>query len=217
VAGAQCTPVNKLELPTIAILASGSGTTAEYVVRATQTGVLRARIGLVVCNNLGAGVFGRIERLNKQYGLQIPAVHVNGKTHPAGTGGRGEQTLEESEAIVNLCKGIDLVVLLGYMKKVTGRLLDLPMVNTHPGPLPETAGLYGLHVQEHVLESNLGYSAQTLHWVTGDYDRGEVIAVHHVPVALGDTAETLFDAVQATEKAHLPTDLDALLHGGMLA
>jgi phosphoribosylglycinamide formyltransferase-1 len=205
---------DRSELPSIAILASGSGTTAEYVILATQTGVLQANVGLVVCNNAPAkaGIFGRVERLNDQYGLQIPALHISGKTHPLGAGKPGEQTLEESEAIAKLCREFSLVALLGYMKKVRGALLELPIVNTHPAPLPETAGMYGVHAQEHVLASGLGYSAQILHRVTGEYDDGEIIAEHRVPVKPGDTAESLFDAVQATEKAHLPVDLNNLLH-----
>ena len=43
------------------------------------------------------------------------------------------------------------------------------------------------------------------------YDSGEIIAVHPVPVMPGDTPESLFEAVQVTEKAHLPVDLDILL------
>jgi phosphoribosylglycinamide formyltransferase 1 len=138
-------------------------------------------------------------------------VHISGLTHPGKPGEKGEQTLEESDAITKLCEGFDLVALLGYMKKVRGSLLDLAVVNTHPGPLPETAGLHGIHIQERVLELGLTHSAQTLHYVVGEYDSGKIIAAHPVPVVPGESAESLFDAVQVTEKAHLPVDLDMLL------
>jgi len=203
--------------PRIVILASGSGTTAEYVVHATETGVLAARVALVVSNNPNAGVFERVRRLNAQYGLDIQTAHISSRTHPGDAGQLGEQTLEESEAIAQLCNlqgaSAGLVLLAGYMKKLRGSLLELPVVNTHPGPLPETAGYHGVHVQERVLELGLAHSAQTLHWVDGTYDTGPIIAANPVPVMADDTPESLFDAVQVTEKSHLPVDLNVLLHG----
>ena len=201
--------------PKIALLASGGGTTAESIVHATQSGILRAEVGLVVTNNVAAGVIGRIARLNTQYDLKIPVEHISGKTHPGDPGMAGEQTLEESEAIARLCRGFSLVSLVGYMKKVRGPLLTQKLVNTHPGPLPETAGTYGIHAQERVLELGLSHSAQTLHLVDNDYDHGRILMAHAVPVMPDDTPETLFDAVQGTEKAHLAADLNMYLYYGL--
>jgi hypothetical protein len=59
----------------IGILASGSGTTAEYVIRATQTGVLNAEVQMVISDKEEAGVFDRVGRLNDQYGLGIDVAH----------------------------------------------------------------------------------------------------------------------------------------------
>lgn len=199
------------EQPTIAILASGSGTTAEYVVHATLSGVLQANVGLVITNNSDAGILQRIARLNKQYHLSIESLHISGATHPGGPAQPGEQTDQEAEAIADACREFSLVALLGYMKKVRGGLLDRPTVNTHPGLLPETAGYHGIHVQERTLELGLPHSGQTLHFVNGNYDQGDIIAEHTVPVMPFDTPQTLFDAVQVTEKAHLPVDLNWLV------
>jgi len=77
--------------------------------------MLGADVELVVSNNASAGVFGRVDRLNKQYGLNIRLAHISGLTHPGGPGAKGEQTLEESEAITGLCEGFNLVTLLGYI------------------------------------------------------------------------------------------------------
>lgn len=202
--------------PRIAIMASGSGTTAEAVIHATQTNVLPARIGMVITNNPNVGVIARVDRLNEQYGLRIAVHHISGRTHPGDPGMQGEQTLEEADAIAALCANVDLVAMLGYMKKVRGAALDLPLVNSHPGPLPETAGLFGVHVQEHVLALGLHYSAHTVHRVDGDYDHGDIIIAHSVPVVEGDTAAELSAAVQATEKALLPVDLAWILRNDMM-
>ena len=213
--------------PKIAILASGSGTTAESLIHASQSGVLNADVVLVVSNNQDAGVFTRVKRMNAQYDLNIQTLHINGVTHPDGAGVKGEQTLSESAAINQAFKdaSVDLVLLLGYMKKVRGDLLaeygglaehtsiyQARMLNTHPGPLPESAAQFGRGVQQIVLDTHLGYSAQTLHVVTEQYDMGQTVAVHRVPVLSDDTAETLFDSVQLTEKAYVPVDVQVFLN-----
>jgi len=80
---------------------------------------------------------------------------------------------------------------------------------------------HGVEAQQHVLDLELSHGGPTLHYVDDNYDTGPIIAHHPVPVHYesnteglpADTAETLFEAVQVTEKSHLPTDLDRLLHG----
>lgn len=210
----------------IAILASGGGTTAEAFIRAGQAGQIEATVGLVIVNRRDAGVFDRIKNLNSEYGIHIECVLINSQTHPAALGenvGRGEQTFAEETAITTaiLSGSYDLVALMGYMKKIGPNLIEsfgwLPsyqsvfqaaMVNTHPGLLPDTAGFYGEQIQQYVLDHKLPYAGQTLHVVSADYDAGPIIAEHKVAVDPGDTAESLFARVQATEKKYLPRDID---------
>lgn len=206
----------------VGILASGSGTTAESFIHATENGVAgNCEVALIISNNGNSGAFDVARRANMQYGLHIVSSQVSGSTHPEGQGVKGEQTLEESNAIAELFidYDVELVLLLGYMKRVKGETLDIfghkegqsaasgRMLNTHPGPLPETAGLHGIHVQERVIELGLSGSAQTLHVVSSDYDAGPVVAAHRVPVLETDTPETLFGAVQLTEKANIGPDV----------
>lgn len=215
------TSMSERDKPSIAILASGSGSTAEAFIHATQDGRVKAEVGLVICNNspAKAGIYERVNRLNQNYKLDIPVLRISAATHPSGAGLRGEQTLEESLAIAKEVDsaGCTLVALMGYMKKVRGALLEeygwLPhmsspsqarMLNTHPGPLPQTEGLYGLQIQEAVISSGLGYSAHTVHVVSEKYDQGKIIGEAQVPVVPGDTPETLFQRVQNVEKAKLP-------------
>lgn len=210
----------------IAILASGSGTTAEAIIHATQTSKVSFAVAVVIVNNSRAGVLTRVQRLNQQYSLNIKTCYISSQTHPEGVGQRGEQTLAESKAICeeinkNKC---DLVALMGYMKKVRGALLkeyggksehkhpwQARMINTHPGPLPETKGMIGLQIQEWILKNNLSNSAHTVHAVAPDYDSGLIFKERKVPVLKGDTPDTLFEAVQLTEKAHLAYDIQEFL------
>lgn len=213
----------------IAVLASGSGSTVEAFIHATQAGHVDTEVVLVICNNppKKAGVYERIERLNKQYGLNIEIAQINSRTHPDPDGppARG-QTNAEAEAIYEkiIAAGCDHVALMGYMKVLRGKLVEefswkpsmgsvyeARMTNTHPGPLPETADTFGLHTSERVLELGLGYSKHSLILVSPGVDDGPIIAEHPVEVYEDDTAQDIFNRVQAVEKATLPYALDKFL------
>ena len=213
----------------VAILASGGGTTAEAFIRATARSEVSANVKLVITNNTNAGVLQRVAKLNQELNLAIETVVINGTTHPAAAGEttmRGCQTLAEQQAIIALlaAKQIELVLLLGYMKKVGPLVVheygwrqeytnasQARMLNTHPGLLPATTGFIGVHVQEHVLANRLPEAGQTLHVASEDYDDGPVIAVNKVAIEPNDTAEALFERVQLTEKTHLPSDVENFL------
>ncbi|MEK7594049.1 MAG: formyltransferase family protein [Patescibacteria group bacterium] len=212
--------------PRIAVLASGSGTTAEAYIRAGQAGDITARVELVICNHNDAGIVQRIKDLNAEFGLSIQTLIINNKTHPAAEDEavlRGRQTVAEEAAMLEALRrgNFDLIALMGYMKHVGPSLVkafgwqtdyesiyDAMMVNTHPGLLPETQALYGDKIQQYVLDNKLEDGGQTLHLVAEEYDDGPVIAEHKVPVEPDDTAETLFARVQAVEKQFVPVDIE---------
>ncbi len=216
--------------PRVAILASGGGTTAEAFIRATQRGETTCEVELVIVSRRDAGIFQRIEALNAEFGLHIKTVLINHKTHPALEHEqleRGQQTAAEEYAILELLTegNFDLIALMGYMKRIGPRLnkafgwvpeyssiFQAKMVNTHPGILPDTKGFYGENIQQYVLDHHLPYGGQTFHVVSEVYDEGPIIAEHRVPVEPGDTSETLFERVQATEKQYLPLDIEAFVH-----
>jgi phosphoribosylglycinamide formyltransferase-1 len=198
--------------PKIAILASGSGTTAETFIHGTQSGIVQADVVLVITNNKNAGVLERIERFN-QNGLAIKTKVINSRTHP-GEMRAGEQTNEEATAIAEHMRSeaVDLVLLLGYMKKVTDPILNqFTVLNTHPGLLPATRGLHGDGVQEFALAEHHTMSGQTLHEVVAEYDSGVIVAEHRVAILKSDTVESLSAAVQAAEKAYLPMDVQRFI------
>lgn len=211
----------------IAILASGSGSTAEAFIHATQDGRVAAEVGLIICNNPPekAGIFARAAKLNELYGLDIETVEISGRTHPDGNVGRG-QTLAESAAIRERISrgGVAHVALMGYMKMVRGELIEeygwqptyssiyqARMTNTHPGPLPETEDTFGIRTSERVLELGMSASRHTVHLVADGIDRGPKIAEYPVDVINGDTAQSLFDRVQVVEKVELPNVLGKFL------
>lgn len=215
----------------LAILASGEGTTAEAFIRAGQRGDIDCRVELVICSRKNAGIFERIKQLNEEYGLSIETKLINGMTHPAASGETvrpGRQTEAEEAAILNALKAgkFDLIAQMGYMKHTGARIVhefgwrteytsiyQAMMVNTHPGLLPDTEGMYGDQIQHYVLENELPYGGQSLHVVADGYDDGPVIAEHKVPVEVNDTPASLFERVQQVEKQFLPHDIETFIEG----
>jgi phosphoribosylglycinamide formyltransferase-1 len=219
--------MSELHNPRVAILASGGGSTAEAFIHATEDGRVDAEVGLVICNKPPeeAGIYGRIDRLNQQYGLDIETAYMSKRQYPGGQTDRG-QTLEESKAI---CEKIasgnyEHVALMGYMVIINGDLVDeyghhpehtsiyqARMSNTHPGPLPETEDTYGVHASQKVLDLGLAVSKHTFHIVAPGVDRGPIVAEHPVDILPEDTAQDLFDRVQIAEKAALPYAIDKFI------
>jgi phosphoribosylglycinamide formyltransferase 1 len=214
-----------MDRPKVAALVSGEGTTVEAFIRASVEGLIKPRIVLVISSNENAGVFNRIRNINQEYNLDIECVYLGKQNYPPAFTERlspGDQTQAEEAAILNklLLSGVEIVVLMGYMKKIGPRIVhefgwrhehtspfQARMLNTHPGLLPATKGLYGDYVQAFVLEQKYPFGGQTLHVVSEDYDEGPKIAEHKVKVQSNDTAESLFDRVKETEKKYLPKDI----------
>ena len=118
------------------------------------------------------------------------------------------QTLEQAN--------VDLVVLVGYMKRlgpVTLGRFEHRMINTHPSLLPKYggSGFFGRRVHEAVLANGDTESGATVHWVSGDYDSGPIIAQVRVPVAAAETPETLEHKVKAVERQLLIETLRSLV------
>lgn len=220
--------MTELHKPNVAILASGEGTTAEAFILAMVGGQVDVEVPLVIRNNRLAGISSKVTFLKRVHKLDIENLYISSKQYPTRLGEVVErgQTLWESERICEELgkRQIAHVALMGYMQVVTGDLLDeygyLPehksiyqgrMSNTHPGPLPLTAGLYGVHASEKVLASRRKTSEHTVHLVAKDVDRGPIIARHRVLVKPGDSPAALFKRVQRVEKASLPLDIDWFL------
>ncbi|MBI5357479.1 hypothetical protein HZB74_01380 [Candidatus Saccharibacteria bacterium] len=211
--------------PKVAILASGSGTTAESFISSCVNGEITADVALVISNHKDPGVFEKVRRLNDQHGLNIECIHIGKANFPEKEGEKvkyGFQTEAEEEKILQVLKenDIELVLLLGYMKRVGPKIVDefgwLPnyesvyksrMINTHPGLLPETKGLYGLNVQKHVISKGLAVAGHCLFAVDDEYDDGPVISEHSFETDPTEDAEELFERVKESEKKYLAEDI----------
>jgi phosphoribosylglycinamide formyltransferase 1 len=100
-----------------------------------------------------------------------------------------------------LLRGVDLVVLAGYMHLLTASFLDrFPdrIVNVHPSLLP---AFPGAHPVEDALAAGVDTTGVTVHLVDEGLDTGAVI--RQEPVAVEPRA-TLLDRIHAVEHRLLP-------------
>lgn len=174
----------------VAVLASGGGTNLQALLDGLN-GVKNkaARVSRVISNRSDAGALDR----GRQAG--VPTYALSDPTNAD----------EYLEAIGDA----QLVVLAGYLKLVPSAVVsrfDWRMINIHPALLPEFGGpgMYGIKVHQAVLAAGKKESGASVHYVTEEYDRGEVIARARVPVLPGDTAETLAARVLTAEHRLLP-------------
>ena len=100
-----------------------------------------------------------------------------------------------------LLRGVDLVVLAGYMHLLTPDFLDrFPdrVVNVHPSLLPQFPGA---HAIDDALAANVATTGVTVHYVDEGLDSGPVIRQETVPL---EPRETLVDRIHAVEHRLLP-------------
>lgn len=93
-------------------------------------------------------------------------------------------------------KEIDLIVLAGYLKVISGDMIEQyknNILNIHPSLIPSFCGkgYYGIKVHEAVIESNTKITGATVHIVDAGTDTGPIIIQEKLEVYKNDTAETL--------------------------
>ena len=191
----------------IGVLASHEGSVLQAILDACDApnpdARLCARVSVVVSNNSESGAIRRARDAG------IRSVHLSSATH--------DDAASLDRAITHCLDdaAVDLVVLAGYMKRlgpVTLARFKGRLINTHPSLLPKFggSGYFGRRVHEAVIAAGERESGATVHWVTGDYDSGPVIAQVRVPIAENETAQTLETRVKAVERTLLIDTLRTL-------
>ena len=100
-----------------------------------------------------------------------------------------------------LLRGVDLVVLAGYMHLLMPSFLDrFPdrIINVHPSLLPDFPGA---HAIDDALAADVETTGVTVHYVDEGLDSGTVIRQVPIPV---EPRDTLLDRIHAVEHRLLP-------------
>ena len=163
----------------IAVLASGRGSNLQGVIDACKRGLINGKVCVVISNNKDAQALERAQKEN------IPTEvihHINNS--------KLLDTLQSYDA--------ELVVLAGYLQKVGPRVIEAypdKIINVHPSLLPKYGGkgMYGLAVHEAVIAAGDDETGVTIHFVTPEYDEGEIIEQLRIRVHENATPQELAD------------------------
>jgi len=182
----------------LAIFASGAGSNAQKIIDHFKESD-KAGIALILCNKPQAGVLTIAEKEG------IEAVLIN-----------KEQYKKDGYASFLKEKGIDFVILAGFLMKIPQPLIDAypqKIVNIHPALLPKYGGkgMYGSFVHEAVVNNKEKESGITIHYVDEHYDHGAVIFQATCEVSADDTPDTLAQKIHKLEHAHFPAVIEGII------
>ena len=183
---------------TIAVLASGSGTNAENIIRYFAHSK-KAKVVLVLTNNPSAGVINRAKNLN------VPCVVFN------------KNDFSKTDTVLNLLTEYktDLIVLAGFLLLVPEKIIRAfqnKIINIHPALLPEAGGkgFYGERVHRAVLDTRHPVSGITIHYVNEKFDEGEIIFQAACHVSKEDTIDSLASKIHSLEYMYFPVVIEKI-------
>jgi phosphoribosylglycinamide formyltransferase-1 len=185
----------------LGVLVSGSGTNLQAIVDAIRERRLDARLAVVVSNVPGAKALERA----REAGVEAIALDHKGFADRA--------AFDEALIALLRARGVELVVLAGFMRLLTPSFLDafhMRIVNVHPALLPAFPGVAG---QRQALDYGVRISGCTVHFVDGGTDTGPIIAQAAVPVLEGDDEAALTTRILAQEHELLPRVLQWIAEG----
>jgi len=185
----------------LGVLVSGTGSNLQAILDAVAEKRLDARVAVVVSNVAGAGGLERA----REAGVETVVVD-----HKAYTDRRA---FDAALVEVLRARGVEVVVLAGFMRLVTDVLLGaFPMrvVNVHPSLLP---AFPGVHSQQQAFDYGVRIAGCTVHLVDGGTDTGPILAQAAVPVEEDDDAESLRLRILAREHELLPQVLQWMAEG----
>ncbi len=174
------------------MFASGNGSNFEALASAAARGALGGSIVALLCDQPGAFALERARRLG-----------IEALVPPAG---RFRSRIEDEGPWVEALRerGVDLVLLAGFMRRLHAPLLQAfadRMLNIHPSLLPAFPGLDAIG---QAWRHGARVTGCTVHVVDETMDGGPIVAQRAVEVHDGDTLATLEARLHAAEHALYP-------------
>jgi phosphoribosylglycinamide formyltransferase-1 len=186
---------------TLGVLVSGGGTNLQAILDAIAAKTLDAAVAVVISNVPGAGALARAQKAG------VETVVLDHRAYP-------DRASFDAAVVEELRRrGVDYVVLAGFMRLVTPTLLGaFPMrvVNVHPALLP---AFPGVNAQAQALAYGVRVTGCTVHFVDAGTDTGPIIAQAVVPVLPEDDEATLKARVLEKEHELLPRVLQWCAEG----
>ena len=186
----------------IGVLISGSGTNLQALIDLIGEGKLNAQIEMVIASNGKAAGLKRAADAGIQTLALSPDLY---KTDP--------MAADEVIAHEFLKRGVEYVIMAGYMRKVGPvllRLFENRVVNIHPALLPSFQGAHGI---SDAYERGVKVTGVTVHFANSVYDQGPIIAQEVVRIEEGMTLDELEANIHAVEHVLYPQVVQMLADG----
>jgi phosphoribosylglycinamide formyltransferase 1 len=185
----------------LGVLASGRGTNLQSIIDAVDRKTIDVSMAVVISDKEQARALERARRHN------IKGIFIDPK--PCKT--REDYDMKIVEVLNQ--QDVNLVVLSGYMRIVTSRLIEpyrYRMINIHPSLLPSFPGL---RAQQKALQWGVKISGCTVHFVDESLDQGPIIIQAAVPVHRDDTEDSLSSRILEQEHRILPQAIQYIAEG----
>ncbi|MBP3853160.1 MAG: phosphoribosylglycinamide formyltransferase [Erysipelotrichaceae bacterium] len=171
----------------IAVFASGSGTNFEEILKHIEDGSLPVQCAILITDQADAYAAQRAENHGIAHQYFNPKDYANKE--------------EYEQAILSVLKekGVDLIVLSGYMRYIGQVLLEAypnRIINIHPAYLPEFPGAHGIR---DAYDARVSQTGVTVHYVDAGVDTGPIIAQERVPIDPAWDLDTLEQHVHEKE------------------
>lgn len=188
---------------TLGILGSGKGSNCRAILEAIRAGTLEADVNVIISDVFDAGIL----TIAREFG--VPHAYLP----PGKFRTRLEPDVERQLVAMLRDSGVGLVVLAGFMRVLKEPMLTAfprRIINIHPSLLPKFPGV---EAWRQALEAGESVTGCTVHYVDELIDHGDILAQREVPVAPGDTPESLHARIQAAERELLPSVINQLSLG----
>lgn len=183
----------------IVVFASGSGTNFQHIAEyfsKKQT----ATIELLISNKADAYALERAKKMN------IPTLLID------------REMIYKSENVLNILRQLNpnLLILAGFLWLIPENIIDAfprKIVNIHPALLPKYGGkgMYGMQVHKAVVENKETETGISIHYVTKEYDKGDLIFQAKCKVLPKDSPETIAEKVHGLEYEFFPKTVENIL------
>jgi phosphoribosylglycinamide formyltransferase-1 len=184
----------------IVILASGSGSNAENIIKYFKNSNLIS-VDHILCNKKDAKVFERAKR------LKVNSLYFD------------REMLNDFDVVLDLLKETaDYIILAGFLWKIPSKIIEAfpnKIINIHPALLPKYGGkgMYGMHVHNAVVENKETETGITIHYVNENYDEGAIIFQARFNVLPSDSADDVAEKIHELEYEYFPKVIEKEILG----
>ena len=177
------------------ILASGTGSLAEAIIVATQSGEISANVIGVLTDRPDAQIVAKCAV------LEVPII-----SHPMRS---DRKNWDEELFLIAQSLNPTLVVSAGFMRILAPEFVStFKVINSHPSLLPNFPGA---HAVRDALAAKAEVTGTTIHWVDSGIDTGKVIVQQEVPILPSDTEAVLHERIKIVERGLIVATISDLL------